>query len=319
MNTDIRLSLSIRTHPKTKKLKFMLGSDGVLSFIWLLMFVAESRPDGDLAGLDTVDIALAADWQGEPSEFVSALARIGFLEQSENGFQIHDWKQHNPWAANAKSRSDHARKAASARWGKYGCDTASQENQRLIKETDAPSTDGQCSEHKRAMNSDAASNAPSPAPIPIPTKRGSSRLSKAESNYSPEFEEIWAAYPKRNGSNPKKAAYFAYRQRIKEGINGEEIRKGLHCYAAWSQATGKIGTETVMQAKRFFGPGREWDNEWALPSRPMKLPRDNKALWDIRTTLGLPFEYENLEECHSEIHKHLAQHPEKRQLIEGMI
>jgi hypothetical protein len=97
------------------------------------------------------------------------------------------------------------------------------------------------------------------------------------------------------------------------------MQAGVQRYTAWCEATDKTGTETVMQARRFFGPGREWENEWQPPDPPLKLPRDNQTLWRIRTDLGMPFEYEDLDECHREIRSHLRQHPERRSLIEGMV
>jgi hypothetical protein len=326
MNTDIRLLLSFRHHPKTKKLKYMLGNDGVVSFIWLLMFAAESRPDGNLEGLDEIDIAMASDWEGDTSEFTEALAAIGFLEKSGDGFRINDWEQHNPWAANAQKRSAHARKAAKARWGiKYGNDDPETETQRVTEKRHALSIDEQCTEHEGAMRGASMSNAPTPTPTPAPTptptqeEHGSSIKPMNRTDYSDAFEETWKSYPRRNGSNPKKPAYSAYKQRLKEGIGHEEIQAGVQRYAAWCDATDKTGTETVMQAKRLFGPGREWDDDWLPPDKPLKLPRDNQTLWQIRADLGLPFEYEDLDECHREIRSRLRQKPEQRSLIEGMV
>ena len=74
-----------------------------------------------------------------------------------------------------------------------------------------------------------------------------------------------------------------------------------------------------MQAARFFGPGCEWENPWTLPSNPVKLPKDNRTLWKIRTAIGLPFEYDDLSQCHDEIKRELRKHPEKRSALEGMV
>jgi hypothetical protein len=146
--------LSFRNHPKTKKLKYKLGSDGVLSLIWLMMFAAESKSDGVLDGMDEVDIALAADWSGDPKEFVQTLFAARFLDKENGSYVIHDWSENNPWAANSESRKEHARKAAEARWSKrYGT-----KNQQLSTKNDAPSIDGH-----------AQCNAPTPTPTPTPT------------------------------------------------------------------------------------------------------------------------------------------------------
>lgn len=81
-----------------------------------------------------------------------------------------------------------------------------------------------------------------------------------------EFTALWKIYPKRSGSNPKARALGAYRkQRGKSELMAETIRTGVELYAAWCQATGKIGTEYVMQAAKFLGPDQHFLNDWAAP------------------------------------------------------
>ena len=159
MNTDIRLRLSFRNHPKTKKLRYKLGPEAVLSFIWLLMFTAESRPDGELDGLDAEDLALAGDWSGDPQELVDTLIQVGYLEAFEGGFRIHDWANNQPWAAGAEERSEKARQAALARWEK---DTPKTKKQQLRTKNNTTSNGS-------AMPLARSSNAPSPSPSPSPS------------------------------------------------------------------------------------------------------------------------------------------------------
>jgi len=118
MNTDIRLSVFFFQHRKTKKLKRKLGADGVLALISLWTYAAVNHPEGILP-LDEEDIAIAADWDGDPQEFVNTLIEIGFLEKLEDGtYKIHDWEEHQPWAVGARERKEKARKAAKAKWEK---------------------------------------------------------------------------------------------------------------------------------------------------------------------------------------------------------
>lgn len=187
MNTDIRLLLSFRNHPKTKKLRLKLGDAGPLGFIYLLMFVAESKPDGILDGMDEDDIALAADYRGDPDEFVETLVAVRLLDRVEGGFGIHDWQDNNPWAAGAEARSEKARKAAEARHGRgrqgktekgntkdsgqsYGNlgEFPSTENQTLTPKNHAPSTNEQSNEQDLAKQQAQSSIAPSPSPSPYP-------------------------------------------------------------------------------------------------------------------------------------------------------
>ena len=88
------------------------------------------------------------------------------------------------------------------------------------------------------------------------------------------FESIWAAYPKRAGSNPKAKAWSAINARLKamSGNDGryvahEYMLLGTIKYAKFCDATGKTGTEYVMQAATFFGPDKHYENDWTIPKK----------------------------------------------------
>lgn len=78
----------------------------------------------------------------------------------------------------------------------------------------------------------------------------------------PGFAACWTAYPKRNGANPRIKAASAYRARLREQVTPDVMLAGTERYAAWCRATGKAGTETVMQAVRFFGTERAFLVPW---------------------------------------------------------
>lgn len=117
MNTDIRLSCGFWSHPKTKRLVKRLGLEGVRSLQILWAWAAQERPSGCLSGMDSEDIELAADWSGEDGKFFGeCLGR--WIDETEDGFCLHDWEDHNSWAAEADSRSDAARLSRLARVNK---------------------------------------------------------------------------------------------------------------------------------------------------------------------------------------------------------
>jgi hypothetical protein len=119
MPNDARLNTSILQHPKIKKLNRRFGPQGPLSFIALILWAAANRSDGDLTGMDADDIELAIDWPQNPGAFFEALIDLHLLDEVEPGhYVIHDWVDHNPWAAGSDNRSDRARFAALAR--RYG-------------------------------------------------------------------------------------------------------------------------------------------------------------------------------------------------------
>lgn len=99
--------------------------------------------------------------------------------------------------------------------------------------------------------------------------------SPPRAEFSQAFETAWAEYPKRNGDNPKRQAAKAWSARIVAGRTPAEMIDGVRRYAAWCRDTGKAGSETVMQAKRFFGPDEPFKNTWsAAPEKPKVIIPD---------------------------------------------
>jgi hypothetical protein len=112
---------------------------------------------------------------------------------------------------------------------------------------------------------------------PVGAQAGAStpvKSSKVE--YSSEFENAWKAYPARQGSNPKNKAYQAWNARLRDGVTAESMQEGVKRYAAYQMATGKAGTEFVMQGSRFFGPGLEFESAWTVAGPQQPKPQDNK-------------------------------------------
>jgi hypothetical protein len=116
MADDARISTAIRNHPKTRKLQKRLGKEGVLSLFYLFLYAAESQPDGNLAGMSDEDIEIACDWDGPEGQFIASLVEVRFIDGESKNYQIHDWDEHNPWAASRGVRLAAAKRAARIRW-----------------------------------------------------------------------------------------------------------------------------------------------------------------------------------------------------------
>jgi len=110
--TDCRVSTGLISHPKKLKLQRRLGKQAVWSLIALWSFAASNRPDGSLAGMTAEDIAIAADWDGDPDAFVGALLELHLVDGEAGQITIHDWAENNPWAAGSSKRSEDAKIAA---------------------------------------------------------------------------------------------------------------------------------------------------------------------------------------------------------------
>lgn len=170
---DARISVGLPAHPKTKKLIRRLGEGGAWRLVCLFLWVAQSRQDGDLSGMTGEDIELAADWQGEEGAFIKALIEVGFVDGEEGAYSIHDWQEHNPWAAGADARSEkskwlalckhHGRAKAAEMMPSYAA--------RL---QESSKKDDQCKHEAHASSASSTheaenSSAPSPSPSPLPS------------------------------------------------------------------------------------------------------------------------------------------------------
>ena len=165
MASDARISVGLPGHPKTKKLMRRLGAAGPLGCIYLFIWAASNRSDGNLSGMTDEDIELAVDWAGDDGVFVAAMVEVGFLDGEECGRSIHDWAEHNPWAAGTADRAEASKWAALCK--RYGRDGAAERMPEYAIRTqsacaaDAGRTKPQC-------DPDAPSPSPSPSPLPIP-------------------------------------------------------------------------------------------------------------------------------------------------------
>ena len=132
--------------------------------------------------------------------------------------------------------------------------------------------------------------------------------------YDPRFLAAWSAYPKRNGSNPKAAAYKSWRARIKAATNIDAEIAAMHDgtvrYAEWCEATNKTNTETVMQAQRFYGPSCEYDQPWTIVEQPslIRVPYDLDALVKFGREHGIETRAgETKDEYRRRVEDHVAQ------------
>lgn len=111
--------------------------------------------------------------------------------------------------------------------------------------------------NNQSIDASAAADAPHGS-------RAERRLVQQKTTARPDvlFEQVWSRYPKRAGSNPKNKAQSAWNARKKLGVSPAVMANGLDRYIAFCEATGRVGTEFVMQAARFFGPSHEFENDW---------------------------------------------------------
>jgi len=114
---DIRIAVDFLTHRKTKRLIRELDYKAFFCLMALWVAVSQQRPDGKLTGWDEDDIEGMAKWDGDKGVFLNALLspEIKFLVKRGKVYCVHEWKKHNPWAANSEKRSKQASMAALSR------------------------------------------------------------------------------------------------------------------------------------------------------------------------------------------------------------
>lgn len=116
MNNDIRLPVGFFTHPKTIRLLRQTGAEGVLCLQRIWLWAAQNKADGDLSGFNDEDLEIVAGWTGASGVLVGALAGLRFLDGDAGGYRLHDWAEHQAYAAGESRRIERARKAAKSRW-----------------------------------------------------------------------------------------------------------------------------------------------------------------------------------------------------------
>ena len=183
MGTDIRISVEFLDHPKTIKLERKLGVDGLKSLISLWLWSRVNRPCGDLHGMDTEDIEIAAKWNGTPGEFVNATLTLRWLDVNEPltenckpCYSLHDWADHNSWAVGTEARSDASRFSRMAKTHPVLHEKLKNEGRKSISLEEFRTLtegNGTLTIRKRNVNAPLTpSPSPSPSPVPSPIDRG---------------------------------------------------------------------------------------------------------------------------------------------------
>jgi hypothetical protein len=108
-NRYIRVKRDFFYHFKTRKLIKRLGLSGAVSLVKLWTYAMEFKPDGVLSGMSDEAIAIAVDWEGDPSLFVSTLLKLRFLDDNNGTLSIHDWLEHQPHALRARAERPYPR------------------------------------------------------------------------------------------------------------------------------------------------------------------------------------------------------------------
>jgi len=80
------------------------------------------------------------------------------------------------------------------------------------------------------------------------------------------LQQIRDAYPKRIGGQGWAHVKKRVPNLVQAGESFDDMLDGCKAYSKMLKAIDKYGTEFVMQARTFFGPGEWWLEDYLLPS-----------------------------------------------------
>lgn len=110
----LNLDLDYFSHPKVTRLVGLVGVEHVAIPIKLWCYVGKFHcEDGLLASYSAGEVEAAVGWAGESGKLVAALLKVEFLEETDEGYLVHDWLEHGGHLAAFKKRS---KKANTIRW-----------------------------------------------------------------------------------------------------------------------------------------------------------------------------------------------------------
>jgi len=302
MNGDIRISTSLLQNPKYRRLRRSIpsGEPAALEILFALWsFVATNRPKGVLTGMEPSDVADAVEWKGNPEDLIQLLHETTrFLDcgdecrnQSPGSaacspgrwFVVHDWREHNPYAAEAEERAERARRNAHARWCEQRgapcadrtCKNYSVDNEHASSMQ--PASESHASSMQPASESHVKSNAPTILPNQPSIQPAQRRSAPGVTDRAEWFESAWTQYPKKVG---RKEAIRRFKSSVK---NEEDFRRFLNSLQNFIAHHTARGTE-----QRYIPNGSTWfgnweDEEWQTPpkepsARPRSAPQALKVV-----------------------------------------
>ena len=213
MSEDIRISVDFLTHRKRRKLQRKLGAAGVLSAIDLWLSAAQQRPQGTLIDYTVDDIEIDANWEGDSGLFVETLLEVGFLDENDGVYSLHNWETRQGWVSESEDRADKARfsKLAQVNSAIYkklkekGVDRISKEEYREYKkmpktaskaQSEPPAIANKPQSEPPAIDSKSLAPAPAPAPSPSPSPSPAYALKETPGTAPGDFSDFKKAGPK---------------------------------------------------------------------------------------------------------------------------
>ena len=247
MNADIRLSVGFFEHHKTRKLQRRFGPEVVLSLLKLWVSTAKVRSDGILHNMDREDVGIMAG-RGEDAEvFAQTLIDLNWVDEKDdkNGsktLQIHDWVEHNSYAADDTVRSGENRFKVLARYNKPMYDKLKKKGTRSINKKEFREYSQKNLLVKLPVNTKTLTSR-----VPVDDSEGTSVVDGNTSSITPSPSPYPSPYPL---PNPYPTPKEVNSNSIKE-LNGDAAAVGSMGFAEFAelhrQTLGVALPETLFE------------------------------------------------------------------------
>ncbi|WP_027179472.1 hypothetical protein [Maridesulfovibrio bastinii] len=168
--TDIRLDVEFFEDFRFQKIMRRFGTEGVLGVILLWCYCAKHFPSDSghfPRYFDEEDLLFACKVDLDRHDYVEMLLQLEMIGKEDGHFYICEWDEMQPWAAEARERSEKAKKAAAARWKKEKKQPVKEmkkSSEIEEKKDDASALHEHKSGKAKKMQNGDFSNAPSPSP-----------------------------------------------------------------------------------------------------------------------------------------------------------
>lgn len=266
----LNLDLDYFDHPKTKRLVGLLGRGAEALPIRLWSYCGKYHSDdGKLTGYSAHEIESICAWWGRKGEMVEAFMKVGFLVRTENGFQVHEWKDHQGHLPVFKERG---KKAAQARWQKYRDESlkhATSITQAGVKQCPIPNHTLPNQEKKKT---ETIPRAPV-SEVQVSERKEIPRLSRGTLEQDEAFKAFWDAYPARNGKKLEEQESFR-RFCLIPIEEWPQVIQAAGNYAKCEQVRDGVG---IKDPKNFLGNQATEKGYWREWVEGEKAPEDDDS------------------------------------------
>lgn len=257
MKADLRWRLGTAGHPKIVRLVNACGERAFRALAGLWEWTAAHRPDGDLRGLDEVDLAVAAGWPEAPPVFVETLQALRLLDGKPGRLRVHDWAEEQPYVSGGPERSDAARRA--------GIASGEARRRKASRSTDGgePLNGIERPVRKGSTPSPSPYPYPSPSPYPAPPRGSDPSLSGPVRSGHGANPPGLPASPSSGGVLPAKIAA----DKAGEAVKASEFHRDFRAFTDAGNPDDVAEFRRIrvacVKARVPFDPSRRYPPAWS--------------------------------------------------------